>query len=1174
MNVITQSIFNNREAAALPTLTESGGLPALISGLSAVHRAQLAAALRQTSGLNTLIVCPDDASAESMKRDVECMTGETALLLTARDFTFYQTLAASRQSEQQRLSALLALARGKAGIVVATTAALMQRSMPKEVLLSGVCEITQSSVIAPDELERRLLACGYRRSELVEGAGQFARRGGILDFFSPNDELPMRIEFWGDDIDSMGHFDISTQRRVEALDRCLILPSAETLIPAAEGSSELADRLNAMAQGLERRKNSEQATKLAATLRGDAEKIAQGILLPDADRYMPFVYDDACAMDYFDFDTLIVFDQPVRCADRARSYQKQLADDIGALAKQGLIALPAESFRISFDELCRRLADHPVYMADAFTLGRYPIEPRMLCSVPAKQLPSYGGSMRTACDDVSLYLKQGYGVEVLAGDMRRAQLLQSFFKENGVAALLSESADKLPKEGECHISVGALSAGFEYPGIRLAVVSDTQLLRVKDHRKPKKQSDNRQRINSYSDLSPGDYVVHDTHGIGRFAGIVKMKVDGCEKDYIKISYAGTDTLYVPATQLDTVAKYLGAGEEKQIKLSKMGGAEWSRTKSRTKAAVKNLAKELIALYAERSRLPGYAFAADTPWQREFEDNFGYTETDDQLRCISEIKSDMESPTPMDRLLCGDVGYGKTEVALRAVMKCVLSGKQAAILVPTTVLAQQHYQTAVQRFFGFPVEISVLSRFRSQQQIAKTLTDLKSGKCDIVIGTHRLLQKDVKFKDLGLLIVDEEQRFGVSHKEHIKEMSRGVDVLTLSATPIPRTLNMALSGIRDMSCIDEPPQDRLPVQTFVMEHDWGMICDAINREISRGGQVYYLHNRIENIERTAIKLQKMLLEMYDENVTVGVAHGQMDKEQLASVMEEVEAGKISILVCTTIIETGIDIPNVNTLIIEDADKMGLAQLHQIRGRVGRSSRRASAYLTFRPNKVLTEIAEKRLTAIREFAEFGSGFKIAMRDLEIRGAGNLLGAEQSGHLVDVGYDMYLRLLEEAVLEEKGIKPERRAECSADLAVSANIPESYIPSSEQRMDIYRRISLIRTEAEADDLTDELIDRYGDPPSGVNSLIHVALLRGEAGKAGIRDISQKSGTLRFVVDDFDMARVSWLYAKPEYKGRLKVEAGTKPCLSVRLTPKMRSIEEARRFTAAWQQSLCAVEG
>ena len=639
-----------------------------------------------------------------------------------------------------------------------------------------------------------------------------------------------------------------------------------------------------------------------------------------------------------------------------------------------------------------------------------------------------------------------------------------------------------------------------------------------------------------------------------------MQVDGFEKDYIKINYAGTDTLYVPATQLDLVSKYTGGGEEKPVKLSKMGGSDWVKTRSRAKSAAKDMAKKLIALYAERQRLPGHAFAPDSEWQREFEENFGYTETDDQLRCTAEIKGDMESSVPMDRLLCGDVGFGKTEVAMRAVMKCVLDGKQAAILVPTTVLAQQHYQTALQRFFGFPVNIGVLSRFQTGAQTTRLLADLASGKCDLVIGTHKLLRKDVKFKDLGLLVVDEEQRFGVTHKEHIKEMSRGVDVLTLSATPIPRTLNMAMSGIRDMSTIEEPPEDRLPVQTYVMEHDWGVIADAIRREIQRGGQVYYLHNRVEDIERTTKRLHELL-----GDVTIAVAHGQMDKAMLSNVMERVVSGEVQVLVCTTIIETGIDIPNVNTLIIEDADKLGLAQLHQIRGRVGRSTRSASAYLTFRRDKVLTEVAEKRLNAIRDFAQFGSGIKIAMRDLEIRGAGNLLGAEQSGHMIDVGYDMYMKLLSEAVLEARGIEVPARAECSADLAVAANIPDRYISSPEQRMDIYRRIALIRTEEEADDLTDELIDRFGETPPGVNALIHVALLRGEAGRAGITDISQKQGTLRFTLSDFDMEKVSALYAREEYKNRLRVEAGSKPCISLKIKNKNRVIDEARSFAADW---------
>ena len=1162
MKLLNQQIFENKEAAALPYLVESGELPALVSGLSAVHRANLAAALYESCASPLLVICPDEAAVDSFSRDIAAMTGIAPVTLYPRDFCFFSTVAASRQSEQARINAFNTILSGNAGIIIATVSALMQRAVPPEILKTASFTVRDGSECPPDELERALLRCGYAKAEQVEGSGQYARRGGILDFFSPMYPEPVRIEFWGDEVDSMGFFDVHTQRRTEAVSECCILPAAECLPALADGGANgLCDAIDVLAQKCERR-NSEQMRLLTETLRADSEKLSQGVRLDDCDRYLPIMYTPAYGFDYIPDDALIVFDQPPRCADRARGFIKQLADDTSPLIKKGVLAFGAEYYRCSFDELTRRLADFPVYMADAFTVGRYPLNPRTVTSIPAKQLPSYAGSVKTAADDVSLYLKQGYRVVVLAGDKRRAEVLQNYFRENGIAAYFDEAPTKMPDCGACCISVGAMSAGFDYPGIKLCVITDAQILKVAPAgRKRRKAPSAAERINSYADLSVGDFVVHEVHGIGRFAGINRMKVDGVEKDYIKICYAGSDTLYVPATQLDMVTKYLGAGDDSKVKLSKMGGAEWTKTRARAKAATKKLAKELIELYAERARKPGHAFSPDTPWQREFEDNFGYTETDDQLKCISEIKADMESSVPMDRLLCGDVGFGKTEVALRAVMKCILDNRQAAILVPTTVLAQQHYQTAVQRFFGFPVTVEVLSRFRTPAQISQTLSNLQSGKCDLVIGTHRLLQKDVEFKQLGLLVVDEEQRFGVSHKEHIKEMSRGVDVLTLSATPIPRTLNMALSGIRDMSSIDEPPQDRLPVQTFVMEHDWGIIADAINRELQRGGQVYYLHNRVDNIERTARKIA----ELVGEDVTVGVAHGQMDKENLASVMEDVAAGKVQILVCTTIIETGIDIPNVNTLIIEDADKMGLAQLHQIRGRVGRSTRRASAYLTFRQDKVLTEIAEKRLTAIREFAEFGSGIKIAMRDLEIRGAGNLLGAEQSGNMIDVGYDMYMKLLNEAVLTERGIQPEKRAECSADLSVSANIPEWYIKAPEQRMDIYRRIALIRTEVQADDLLDEIIDRFGEPPGGVSALIQVALLRGEAGSAGINEISQRNGTLRFILTDFDMEKVSILYAKPEYKGRLKVEAGSKPCLSLRLRSGAKPIDEARAFVRNW---------
>ncbi|MEG1633427.1 MAG: transcription-repair coupling factor [Oscillospiraceae bacterium] len=1162
---LNHAFFNNPEAAALPEPSESGGFPALITGLSAVHRAHFIAALMTKTEAPVLVVAPDETAADALAADLRSLTGAEPNLLTSREYTFYSADAASREGEQKRIGSLKRLGDG-VPVTIVTASGLLQRALPPDFLRRTAFKIESGAALAPEDAEDALLRCGYLPANQVEGPGQFSRRGGILDFFSPAYRFPVRVEFWGDDIDSMGFFDIESQRRTETLDSCEVLPAAETLPSLYRGGAgALAEKLFSLAERASKRKGSDVAEKLAVSLREDAERLHGGAELPAADRYANLIYDGFfSALDYIPQNSTIVLDQPGRVSERAKAYAKQLGDDVSMLARSGRIAARAEDYFIPFDAAIKRLCALPFYMADAFTVGRYPAEPRTIVGITAKQLPSYGGSAEQAAEDVRRYLDLGNRVLVLAGDMRRADILRDLFRSKGMAADSAEKPDALPEPGRCLVTQGSLSAGMEYPRMHLAVLTDTQIAGAGYKRSARKKKAAGERIGSCADLSVGDLVVHEHHGIGRFAGVVRMPIDGAEKDYIKICYAGADTLYVPATQLDMVSKYIGGGEDKPVRLSKMGGAEWDRAKSRAKAAAKQLAKGLIALYAARLREKGFAFSPDSEWQHEFEERFGYDETDDQLRCIEEIKRDMESPVPMDRLLCGDVGYGKTEVALRAVMKCVLDGRQAALLCPTTVLAQQHYQTALQRFFGYPVNIEVMSRFRSPAEMRETLANIKSGKCDFVIGTHRLLQKDVEFKNLGLLIVDEEQRFGVSHKEHIKEMSRGVDALALSATPIPRTLNMALSGIRDMSTLEEPPQDRLPVQTFVMEHDWSVVTDAIRRELSRGGQVYYLHNRVENIERTAMRLSEML-----GGVSVAVAHGKLDEEQLSRVMEDMAEGKTQVLVCTTIIETGIDIPNVNTLIIEDADKLGLAQLHQIRGRVGRSSRRASAYLTFKKDKVLTEIAEKRLEAIREFAEFNSGFRIAMRDLEIRGAGNLLGAEQSGHMIDVGYDMYLKLLEEAVLEEKGLPSPRRAECSADLAVSANIPESYVASPEQRMDLYRRIALIRKEEDADDVLDELIDRFGDPPPAVNALVQVALLRGEAGKAGIRDIVQKNGFLRFTLEDFDMARVSELYAKPEFKGRVKVEAGSKPCLSLRLPAKARVIEEARKFTNTWTSTI-----
>ena len=1164
MNSIFRQILNNKEAAALPGLRESGGLPALISGLSAVHRANLAAALAEKAEEKMFIICPDDTAAENFANDLRSMLGENIGLLGMREYTFYPTEATSRHAEQNRIKALFSLMTGKERIHVTSVAGLVQRTIPPSALREGALVINSGEAHPPDEIEKALVQCGYSRTDQVEGAGQFARRGGILDFFSPASRQPVRIEFWGDEIDSMAFFDVSTQRRNDAIDSCVILPAAEALPALTTGGAEVLCReMETLADRYVKRRTSESASRLASQLRADAERLRNGVLMTDGDRYLPMIYPFASGADYIPAEATVFFDQPNRCAERAKEYNKRLADEIRELGRRGLVAASEDSFFLPFDRLARRLEDFPVYMSDAFTVGKNPIAPRTIISIPAKQLPSYAGNAQTAADDAAQLIKSGYSLAMLAGDDRRAEVLCAFLNDHGISSSRAPNDHALPQPGQCMIYTGAVSAGMEYPGIRLAILTDAQLIRRKD--KPtarRKLPAGRQKLESYSDLSVGDYVVHENHGIGRFTGIVRMEVDGYEKDFIKIAYAGTDILYVPATQLDLVSKYTAVTDEAEIKLSKMGGVEWEKRRSRAKKAAKDMAKRLISLYAERLRTPGYAFAPDSEWQLEFEENFPYTETDDQLRCTAEIKKDMESSVPMDRLLCGDVGFGKTEVAFRAIMKCILDGKQAAILCPTTVLAQQHYQTALQRFFGFPVQIEVLSRFTVRQKTTNALSAISSGKCDLAIGTHRLLSKDVKFKSLGLLVIDEEQRFGVTHKEHIKELAKGVDVLTLSATPIPRTMNMAMSGIRDMSNIEEPPENRQPVQTFVMEHDWNILADAMVRELQRGGQVYYLHNRIEDIERTARKITDLL----GSEVSVAVAHGRMDKQMLSDVMDRVVSGEVQILVCTTIIETGIDIPNVNTLIIEDADRLGLAQLHQIRGRVGRSARKASAYLTFRRDKVLSEDAEKRLNAIRDFAAFGSGVKIALRDLEIRGAGSLLGAEQSGHMTDVGYDMYMKLLNEAVLEERGITVPEKAECSADLAVSANIPERYVPTSEQRMDLYRQIALIRTEEEADDLLDELIDRFGDPPPAVSALIQVALLRGEAGKAGITDISQKQGSLRFVLKEFDMARVSLLYATDTYKKRLKVEAGSKPCLSLKIQSRTHVIDEARRFVKDWE--------
>ena len=1137
-----------------------------VTGIGQVNRSHIIAGLYQNTDRPILLVCQDDTAAKRLQEDLKCFLDNTFPVLPSRELTFYDNAAVSRGWEHKRLHQLYDLTQGITRLQIVTWDALSQRTIPNSILRSAVFSLTVGNEYAPQKLTQQLTALGYSRCDMVEGPGQFAIRGDILDLFSPADDRPCRAEFFGDELDTMGYFDPATQRRTENIDQITILPVGETQPHLHPGKIDgLCNDITGLVQRQRRRKNLN--APLIATLERDLEKLSNGISISAADRYMALIYPEmTTAMDYLPSDTLIILCDQGNVRRRAQSRSEEMGMQLDSLLQSGIVAGELCDYVWDWDDFCLSLKGKTVLYLDSFGSGSYPEEnrPKQLIHVTAKQLPGYAGNMDTAASDLAHYQKQDFSCLVLCGSRHRAELMQQMLRDRNLSSFLCIPLVTMPKAGQILLSDGTLPYGMEYPDTKLAVLTEGQLItKVQPKRKVKKDATNRKKLNSFTDLAPGDLVVHENYGIGRFVSMERIKVDNVIKDYIKIAYQGSDTLFVPATQLDMVSKYIGGGsDDPNIKLSKIGTDTWQKTKAKARKAAKDMASELIKLYAARKRQEGFAFAADCAWQKEFEDSFPYPETEDQLRCIAEIKSDMESPIPMDRLLCGDVGFGKTEVALRAVMKAIMDGKQVAILVPTTVLAQQHYHTAISRFRGFPVTIDVLSRFRSTKEQNRTLQNLRAGSVDLIIGTHKLLQKSVEFKDLGLLIVDEEQRFGVSHKERLKEISKGVDVLTLSATPIPRTLNMSLTGIRDMSTIEEPPADRYPVQTFVMEHNNAIIDDAIRREVERGGQVYYLHNRTETIERCAGSLTKRI-----PGLSVAVAHGQMGEDALGDVMSAMANGEIQVLVCTTIIETGLDIPNANTLIIENADRFGLSQLHQLRGRVGRSTRHAYAYFTYKPDKNLTEIAEKRLSAIRDFAEFGSGFKIAMRDLEIRGAGNLLGAEQSGHMSSVGYDMYLKLLDEAVLEERGEAP-ATPDCTADLSVTANIDPEYVKRGEERMDLYRRMAAIRTQEDAEDLLDEIVDRYGEPPKGVLNLIDIALLRARARAVAIKDIRQKASEVLFTLVDLNLEAISKLCSEADYINRVQFVASAKqPTLRLKLASGVDSLKQCKLFIERFHQ-------
>lgn len=1125
--------------------------PVLLLGASGIHKAHLLYAAAEDSGKQILVIADDEAAARALTDDINAMSGtEIAWLYPERDFTLRQREVPSREYEQIRLGVLARLQSGECRIVCASAEAVAQHTTPPDILAARTFTIDGKGSYTMEGLSRRLIGAGYENRSQVEGAAQFSIRGGILDIFPPSQPNPVRIEFWGDAVDTMAYFDLQTQRRTEKI-------SSLTVTPANEVQYDSAEAFCTALSALVKKTRNPRAKEL---LGQDLAKVESGVTLNSLDKYYTLVYEKPATLFDYISGGMVCFSEYQNAKEHVKSYLWQQQEDQKQLLEDGELVKQLIDFDETMPLLLHRAQAFPTLFLDTFARSNPDVHFADLISINPIQTSFFSGELKLLQEDVSPLLRDGYAVVVLAGTQKAATSLAHDLKGMGLPAEYIRDSDAIRYQ-KLTVMAGSLSAGFEYPDLKVSLITTGH---------PAEQSRRRERfkkgksLQNLTDLQKGDLVVHVSHGIGVFEGIHKLEMQGVVKDYIKISYAGSDTLYVPVTQLDLVSKYIGAKDDGHVRLNSLHSGEWQKTRSRAKKAVEDMADELIQLYARRMSVPGYAFSPDTEWQKDFEQRFPFFETEDQLRCAEEIKADMEKPHPMDRVLCGDVGFGKTEVAMRAAFKCVMDGKQCAVLCPTTILAWQHYQTFLKRFDGFPVNIEVLSRFRTAKQQKEIVRRLKEGRVDIVIGTHRLVQKDIAFKDLGLAVVDEEQRFGVRHKERFKEMFANVDMLTLSATPIPRTLNMAISGIRDLSTIEQAPQDRHPVQSYVLEYDPGILTDAIKKELRRGGQVYYIHNRIESIDLCASRIQAAV-----PDARIATAHGRMDEQELSEIWRKLLEREIDILVCTTIIETGVDVANCNTLIIENADHMGLSQLYQLRGRVGRSSRRAFAYFTFTRGKVLTEISQKRLSAIREFTKFGSGFRIAMRDLEIRGAGNILGASQHGHMEAVGYDLYLRLLSDAIAEKKGEKPSSQAyECQIDLRLDAHIPEDYISDTAQRIDVYKKIAAIRTEEDRIDVTDELIDRFGDPPEAALSLLDVAFLRNTLASYGFEEINEKPQGLLLYPHVLDMEVAGKIVASPALKNRVLVNASSRPYLMVKPArgSRLDPIETLRSVAAALQ--------
>lgn len=1138
---------------------EVTGQPVMISGCIDTQKIHLVHAAVNDYRFH-LIITGDEAKAREMQEDSRFFD-KSSIYYPAKDFIFYSADVHGNQLAGERLRCIqkiIAAQDNKTNITVITTIdGCVDMLMPLQRYRDNIIHFKNSDIIDTEKLISKLVGIGYTRVPMIDGQGQFAVRGGIIDIFSYTDETPVRIELWDDEIDSIRFFDVESQRSVEKIQTYDVFPATEWILSEDEidaGFEKVKDEVEKqlVTLGNDKKKKTQQEMDACNRLRhayADFERTRDysKFILSFTDEIEGFT-------DYFPKDeTVFVLDEPDRIMERMELISYEYEESMKNRLEGGYVVASQTKLMRPIAEVYKNMQSSRLMLLSSLDYKPKMLKPADYLRIDARSISSYNNSFEYLADDINKYKRTGYRVVLVCNSRTRAARIVADLEELGTQSYFSEDYDKEIMPGTVMVTYGNIHRGFEYPLIGFVIITENDIFTSRTRKKQKKKYEGRS-IAGFNELNVGDYVVHEMHGLGVYKGIEKITVEGVEKDYIKIEYAGNSNLYVLATQLDRLQKYAASDTEKKPKLNKLGSVEWNKTKAKVHGAVEEIAKDLVELYSIRQNQKGYAFGPDTVWQKEFEEMFPYEETDDQLNAIADTKADMESTRIMDRLICGDVGYGKTEVAIRAAFKAVQEGKQVAYLVPTTILAQQHFNTFEQRMKNFPLKVAQLSSFRTNKEIKETLADLKKGFVDVVIGTHRLLSKDVEFKDLGLLIIDEEQRFGVAHKEKIKKLKNNIDVLTLSATPIPRTLHMSLVGIRDMSVLEEPPVDRVPIQTFVTEHNDEMIREAINRELARGGQVYYVYNRVRSIDEAAAHIQELV-----PQANVAFAHGQMEKRELEKIMVDFINGDIDVLISTTIIETGMDISNVNTMIIEDADKFGLSQLYQLRGRVGRSNRTAYAFLLYRRDRMLTEVAEKRLSAIREFSDFGSGFKIAMKDLEIRGAGNVLGKSQHGHMAAVGYDLYCKMLNEAVNDLKGIKNEYSFETNVDLSVDAYIPSTYIKSEYQKLDIYKRIAAIESEEELSDMKDELVDRYGSLSTPAVNLLNIALIKSMAHKIGIMEMKGTiedgpSGCYKTVMKVYPKAEIN-TEAIPDFidsfGGAMKLVSGSQPQFIWRVTKK-----------------------